>query len=195
VLYADPSRPRAAESEWVELVRRVAAGDERALQALYARAHRMVYTLGVRITGNRETAEEVTADVFHGVWQRAASYDPANGTVVGWIMNQARSRAIDRVRFEQRQKRVDPRAGALPSDGPSVEPDSELDLLEQGRLLQRALERLSAVEKQAIETAFFSGLSYSQTAAKLQLPLGTVKTRIRTGLDKLRQVLNGRMAT
>jgi DNA-directed RNA polymerase specialized sigma24 family protein len=67
--------------------------------------HRIVFTLIVRITNNRETAEELTLDVFHDVWRRAANYDPATGSVVGWIMNQARSRAIDRLRFEHRKKR------------------------------------------------------------------------------------------
>ena len=73
------------------------------------RTHRIVFTLMVRITNNRETAEELTLDVFHDVWRRASTYDPAGGSVVGWIMNQARSRAIDRLRFEQRKKRVDDR--------------------------------------------------------------------------------------
>ena len=84
----------------------MAAGDPLALHALYERTHRIVFTLIVRITHNRETAEELTVDVFHDAWRRAASYDPAGGSVVGWIMNQARSRAIDRLRFEQRKKRV-----------------------------------------------------------------------------------------
>ena len=75
---------------------------------LYERAHRAVFTFVMRITANRETAEEVTLDVFHDVWRRASRYQEADGTVLGWIMNQARSRAIDRLRFEQRKKRVQP---------------------------------------------------------------------------------------
>src|SRR5205823_12086449 len=73
--------------------------------ALPILAHRMVFTLAMRITANRETAEELTIDVFHDIWRRAARYDPVNGTVLGWIMNQARSRAIDRLRFENRKRR------------------------------------------------------------------------------------------
>lgn len=105
VLYADKSRPRPSEQEWVALVRSAAEGDQPALHALYERSHRLVFTLIMRITANRETAEEVTLDVFHDVWRRAAGYDPANGTVLGWIMNQARSRALDRLRFDKRKKR------------------------------------------------------------------------------------------
>jgi RNA polymerase sigma-70 factor, ECF subfamily len=91
VLYADRSGAPALEREWVALVQAVAKADQLALHALYERAHRIVFTLSLRITHGRETAEEVTLDVFHDVWRRASAYDPANGTVLGWIMNQARS--------------------------------------------------------------------------------------------------------
>jgi len=95
-----------SEKDWVSLVRSIAGGDQGALRTIYEQTHRIVFTLMVRITKNRETAEEVTVDVFHDVWRRASTYDPSNGPVIGWIMNQARSRAIDRLRFEQRKKRV-----------------------------------------------------------------------------------------
>jgi DNA-directed RNA polymerase specialized sigma24 family protein len=91
------------EQDWAALVRAIAAGDQLALHALYERAHRIVFTLVMRLTANRETAEELTIDVFHDIWRRASDYDAASGTVLGWIMNQARSRAIDRLRFESRK--------------------------------------------------------------------------------------------
>ena len=94
VLYSKPGRPVPSEEEWVRLVRAVAARDQAALHALFARSHRLVFTLAVRITASRESAEQVTLDVFHDVWRRAWSYDPVNGTVLGWIMNQARSRVL-----------------------------------------------------------------------------------------------------
>ncbi|HEY3065864.1 MAG TPA: sigma-70 family RNA polymerase sigma factor [Methylomirabilota bacterium] len=166
-----------------------AAGDQGALHALYERTHRLVYTLAVRITNNRETAEEVTLDVFCDVWRRAAAYDTAGGSVLGWIMNQARSRAIDRVRFEGRKKRVNPDpAGPFPAPA-AIRPDETFDVEEQRRLLRDALGVLTPAERQAIETAFFSGLTYAEVAAWLNQPLGTVKTRIRAGLAKLRQAL------
>ena len=105
VLYARSKAP-VPEQDWAALVQSIAAGDQLALHALYERAHRPVFTLIMRMTANRETAEELTIDVFHDVWRRAARYDPANGTVLGWIMNQARSRAIDRLRFDSRKKRI-----------------------------------------------------------------------------------------
>ena len=189
ILYAKKPKSLVSESEWVGLVRAVAAGECVALHRLYERAHRMVFTLAVRITCNRETAEEVTLDVFHDVWRRAAAYDPVNGTVLGWIMNQARSRAIDRLRFEQRKKRVDPDAEDLVEGGESPDPRDVLELEQQRRALRAALAVLTADERQAIESAFFSGLTHAEVAARLNQPLGTVKTRIRSGLHKLRQAI------
>jgi RNA polymerase sigma-70 factor (ECF subfamily) len=89
ILYADKSKVRVSENEWLQLVRAVADGDQRALHSLYEQTYRIVFTLIVRITANRETAEKVTLDVFYEVWRKASTYDPANGSVVGWIMNQA----------------------------------------------------------------------------------------------------------
>ena len=187
VLYAKSKAP-VPEQDWVMLVQLIAAGDQLALHALYERAHRVVFTLIMRITANRETAEELTVDVFHDIWRRAARYDAANGTVLGWIMNQARSRAIDRLRFDSRKKR---------SDGGDMQPEAEvaadprdvLELAEQGKALRAALAALTPDERQAIEATFFAGLTHAEAAARLNQPLGTVKTRIRSGLHKLRQAL------
>jgi len=190
LLYANQAKAPVAEKAWLEMVRSIGRGDQLALHALFTETHRIVFTLSLRITGNRETAEEVTLDVFHDVWRRAQAYDPANGSVVGWIMNQARSRAIDRLRFEQRKKRVNDADTELPVTGPRG-PHQAFDLREQGRLLRHALEALTPQERQAIETAFFSELTYREVAARLDQPLGTVKTRIRSGLAKLRQLLDG----
>jgi RNA polymerase sigma-70 factor (ECF subfamily) len=189
LLYADKAKVRVSEQDWVDLVRRIAAGDQLALHALYERTHRLVFTLIMRIVRNRETAEELTLDVFHDVWQRASRYDAADGTVVGWIMNQARSRAIDRLRFEQRKKRVnvhaeDPLPVTAASDSHEI-----LELKEQGHLLRNALTVLTADEREAIETAFFAEFTYAEVAERLNQPLGTVKTRIRSGLAKLREAL------
>ena len=150
-----------------------------------------MFTLIARITNNRETAEELTVDVFYDVWRKASSYDPANGSVLGWIMNQARSRAIDRLRFEHRKKRVN-NDGANPLIATaSNDPQWTFQLEEQGRLLRAALELLTSEERRAIETAFFSELTYEEVATRLNQPIGTVKTRIRSGLGKLRQALAG----
>ena len=187
VLYAK-SKVLVPEQEWAALVQSIAAGDQLALHALYERAHRLAFTLIMRITANRETAEELTIDVFHDIWRRAAGYDPANGTVLGWIMNQARSRAIDRLRFENRKKRsqgivVEPSAEA------AADPRDVLELHQQAELLRAAMATLTPNERQAIETTFFAGLTHAEAAARLNQPLGTIKTRIRSGLHKLRHRL------
>lgn len=188
LLYADGAAP-VSEAEWVHIVRSIAARDPHALHALYQRTHRIVFTLIMRITNDRETSEEVTLDVFHDVWRRASTYDVAGGPVVGWIMNQARSRAIDRVRFEQRKKRVSPPSnGAAPEP---VAPDAQdiVGVRERSRRLIAALNVLTPDERQAIETAFFLGCTHAEVAAQLDRPIGTVKTRIRSGLGKLRRAL------
>jgi RNA polymerase sigma-70 factor (ECF subfamily) len=191
VLYARQSKAPVSESEWVALVRSVAGGNQAALHALYERTHRLVFTLIVRITANRETAEELTLDVFHDVWRRAARYDPAGGTVLGWIMNQARSRAIDRLRFDRRKKRVYPEVVDPLGVTEAPDPGELVAFQQKGQALRRALAVLTQQERRTIEAAFFSELTYAEVAAQLNQPLGTVKTRIRSGLHKLRRALAG----
>ena len=189
LLYSDPSVHRTHESEWVALVDAIAARDAAALDALFQRTNRIVFTLIVRIVGDRATSEEVMLDVFHDVWRRAASYDAAGGTVLGWVMNQARSRAIDRVRFDTRRKRVAP---ADVADDGAHEHDASAESIDRahaGGRLRAALAGLTPDERTAIEAAYFSEMSYSEVAYTLHQPLGTIKTRIRSGLAKLRRAL------
>ena len=188
VLYARP-KALVPEEDWAALVRAIAAGDQLALHALYERAHHLVFTLTLRITANRETAEELTLDVFHDIWRHAARYDAANGTVLAWIMNQARSRAIDRLRFESRKKRSQDDGLALPEAAVAADPRDVLELQEQGKSLRVALAVLTPGERRAIEATYFAGLTHAEAAARLNQPLGTIKTRIRSGLHKLRHAL------
>jgi RNA polymerase sigma-70 factor (ECF subfamily) len=187
VLYAK-SKATVPEHAWAKLVQSIATGDQLALHTLYEMAHRSVFTLMMRITANRETAEELTIDVFHDVWRRASRYDAANGTVLGWIMNQARSRAIDRLRFDSRKKRSN--GGDLqPLAEVAADPSDVLELREQRVALETALAALTPGEREAIETTFFGELTHAEAAARLNQPLGTIKTRIRSGLYKLRRML------
>ena len=186
VLYAKSEAP-VTEQDWVMLVRSIAAGDQLALHALYERSHRVVFTLMMRITANRETAEELTIDVFHDVWRHASHYDAANGTVLGWMMNQARSRAIDRLRFDSRKKRR--QTSDIPPSEIAPDPRDVIELREQTESLRAALAKLTPNERQAIETTFFAGLTHAEAAARLKQPLGTIKTRIRSALHKLRDAL------
>jgi len=181
VLYAG-SKVISPEEEWASLVRSTAAGDQNALHALYERSHRIVFTLLVRITANRETAEELTIQVFHDIWRRAQNYNPASGTVLGWIMNQARSRAIENLRSANAKKRGE--EGTLKPDARDV-----LELSEQREALGAALKMLTEDERLAIEKTFFSGVTYAEAAVLLNQPPGMIKARIRSGLHKLRHGL------
>jgi RNA polymerase sigma-70 factor (ECF subfamily) len=188
VLYAK-SKALVLEQDWAALVQSIATGDQQALHALYDRSNRVVFTLIMRITANRETAEELTIDVFHDVWRSASRYDPANGTVLGWIMNQARSRAVDRLRFENRKKRS--HAGDMQPQAETVaDPRDVLELHQQRQSLHAALAALTPDEREAIDMTFFAGHTYAEAATRLNQPLGTIKTRIRSGLHKLRHTLD-----
>jgi RNA polymerase sigma-70 factor (ECF subfamily) len=170
------------EEEWTSLVRSIAAGDQLALHALYERTNRIVFTLLVRITANRETAESLTIQVFHDIWQDAQDYDPAAGTVLGWIMNRARSRAIDHLRSENFRKHGR-------DNKPQPDPRDVQELSEQRETLGAALKTLTVDERLAIETTFFAGLTYVEAASRLNQPLGAIRAHIRSGLHKLRQNL------
>ena len=166
VLYGRRKR-LVSEHQWAALVRAVAAGDQLALHALYERAHRLVFTLGMRITGSRERAEELTLEVFHDIWRRASRYDPARGTVLAWIMDLARSKAVARGRLQ-----------------------SKVELRGQNQALKVALTALTPGERQALEAAFYGDLTYADVAARLNQPVGTIKTQIRSGLHSLRHALS-----
>ena len=106
LLYANKAKAPVSENEWAALVRATAGGDPSALEALYMRTQQIIFTLLVRITNDRDTAEDLMVDVFHDVWRNAPGYDPAGACVVGWILNQARSRAINRRQFDQPKTRI-----------------------------------------------------------------------------------------
>ncbi len=183
------SRPAPSEADWVALVRAVRDGDQQAFRALYQRCHRIVFTLSIRILGDKCAAEEVTLDVFHNVWRHAGEYDVSGGPVLGWILNQARSRAIDRIRFEHRKKRC---TAFTNGDGGVESADAgeeSLDREQRARHLRQALTALQPTERAAIESAFFGDRTYVEVASQLNEPLGTIKTRIRSGLQKLRSAL------
>jgi RNA polymerase sigma-70 factor, ECF subfamily len=188
LLYPEGSQSLVLETEWLEMIAAVGTGDQVALRELYDCTREIVFTLTFRIVKDALTAEEVVVDVYHDVWRRAQRYDASRGSVIGWIANLTRSRAIDRVRRERRKKRVAPDL-ATPASGITEVYADELAVEESRNALASALQTLTADERLAIETAYFGELSYAEAAELLQTPLGTVKTRIRTGLAKLRATL------
>ena len=172
------------------LIARTAGGEEAALAALYDSTAALVNGLVLRILGDRGAAEEVTGDVYLQVWRQAARYDETRGAPLSWLLTLARSRAIDRLRSgsSQRARTAPLRAAiALPSAEPGPEEHSHLN--QRRRIVQQALARLSPDQRQAIELAYFGGLSHGEIAAALEAPLGTVKTRVRLGMLRLRELL------
>jgi len=166
----------------------MAAGDAHALQAISLRYTRMLTALALRFSGDDADAEEVVADVLWQAWSEAKSYDPARGSVAAWLVTLARSRAIDRLRA-RKVRQVRP-ADENP-DHPANDPAAAVDLAEQAQIVRAAVAGLDANERAALELAYFSDLSQSQIAQRLGIPLGTVKTRIRGAMIKLRQALSG----
>ena len=174
------------------LLARTAGGDEVALAELYDATSSHVYGLALRIVGDRPTAEEVTLDVFLQVWRQAERYDPARGATLGWLLTIARSRAIDRLRASGSRRQVERCQELNQNPGGPTQASAPEDLVgaaDRQRLVQHALMRLSPEERQTIELAYFTGLSHSEISSTLGTPLGSVKTRIRTGMIRLRQVL------
>jgi RNA polymerase sigma-70 factor, ECF subfamily len=188
-----PGRSSESQAEDERLLQRAASGDSAGLAALYDRHGRAVYSLALRILGNEGDGEEVTQDVFAQAWRRAGQYDASRGTVAGWLLVMARTRAIDRFRA----RRVRPEGRIQDDDGvtlqrlPATAPDmaSEMIAGERGRRVREALEALPFLQRVAIELAYFEGLSQREIAERLEQPLGTVKTRMRLGLLKLRDAL------
>lgn len=181
---------RAVERERLGLIALVAAGDEDALARLYDTTSRTVFGLVLRILGDPSAAEEVTLDVYTQVWRQAARYDPRRGTPSAWLLTIARSRAIDRFRSsEQTRKRTEPLSAVEVRASSGSRPDETASEAERGALVREALEGLPREQRDVIELAYFRGLSHSEIAAELSQPLGTVKTRTRLGLIRLRQAL------
>ncbi|MGH6802203.1 MAG: sigma-70 family RNA polymerase sigma factor [Methyloceanibacter sp.] len=181
---------RTREQKWETLIRQIAQEDQAALDALYYATSHFVHGLALRIVGNTATAEEVTIDVYTQVWRQAAVYDPRRGRPSAWLLMLTRSRAIDRLRAEAQERRQeDPLevAAAVPAASPN--PEEASVIAERRQLVRAALAALGPEQREAIELAYFSGLSHGEIAARLGQPLGTVKTRIWLGMMKLREPL------
>jgi RNA polymerase sigma-70 factor, ECF subfamily len=187
--------PRASGADDGQLVAQAARGDERAVGALYDRYGTVLYAVAYRIVGQRADAEEVVLEAFTQAWRDAPRFESGRGSVAGWLTMIARSRALDLVRARSRRDRITATAAAdRPEASPGMsdfrpDPARTLDHDERRRQVRQALDLLSPPQREAIELAYFEGLSQSEIAERLQEPLGTVKTRVRLGMQKLRECL------
>jgi RNA polymerase sigma-70 factor (ECF subfamily) len=171
----------------VDLVQRLAAGDRDAVAELYDRHAARVLGLAYRVVRNSSDAEDVVQEVFSQAWRTAPNYNPARGTVAGWLLMMARTRAIDRLRARQARRDADgdPDLDAIPSHDASL--PEQLIADQEAARVRDALLTLPSEQKTALELAYFEGLTQTEIAERLQTPLGTVKTRIRTALASLRR--------
>lgn len=179
-------------AEEILLIQRIAEGDYESFVTFYEKFGGIIYSTALRILTEPSDAEDVAQEVFQMIWEKAALYDSSRGKPLTWAITMTRNKAIDRLRSLQRRFRLrDEFERELRSQEPALEPAPADSLFagEQGELLRRALSRLSAEQRDAIEMAFFGGMSQTEIAEKTGEPLGTVKARIRRGLLKLRRIL------
>ena len=192
-----PALPLMASSPrpdllWEDCLRRIAAGDAESMDAFYDQSNRLVFSVAMRILGNQSDAEEVTLDVYMHVWRSVKNFNSGRGSVLGWLMMLTRSRSIDRRRSAKNHRTVERPGDELPEAvAPDATPEALMGLSEQRGRIRGAMASLPAEQREAIELAFYSGLTHSEMAEALGQPLGTIKTRVRLALIKLREALGG----
>ncbi|WP_175414123.1 ECF RNA polymerase sigma factor SigK [Agrococcus sp. SGAir0287] len=172
-----------------EALVRVAGGDREAFAVVYDALSARVFGLVLRVLVDRSQAEEVTQEVFVDMWRKARSFDPSRGSAVGWSLALAHSKAVDRVRSSQAQRDRDERIGIRDSAAPFDVVSETVDVKVEGDRVRAALATLTDAHREAIVLAYFGGLTQTEIAERLDAPLGTVKTRLRDGMIRLRAAL------
>jgi RNA polymerase sigma-70 factor (ECF subfamily) len=171
----------------IDVLRRLAAGDKGALGVLYDRHAGLMLALGLRVLGVRREAEDLLHDVFLEAWRHAGDYDPRRGSVKTWLLLRMRSRCLDRVRSHG-FSRVEPLEAEPARSGAAERHERSMD----GARARALLERLPAAQRQVLELGYFEGLSFSEIASHLDIPIGTVKSRVSAAMAKLREDLGVR---
>ena len=179
------------ENCWREYLGEIQKGNAEALGHLYDASAPMLYALASRVLGNTADAEEVLLDVFEQVWRTAGSFDPARGGILRWLVLLTRSRALDRLRSTANKRLHEHPMLSEQFQIGSSEPRLEetIVLSQQQHLIRQALSTLPPEQREVVELAYFSGLTHIEIATLLRAPLGTIKTRIRMAMDKLRASL------
>lgn len=181
----------ATDIDGSELLSRIARGDEQAFGRFYDQFAHGLYSLVYKILNDEKETEDVLQEGFAQIWKKAGTYDGARSSAFTWAVMIMRNKAIDHIRSRQRQNRLVEEATIESSIGEDATEDDSVNLNEKRSIVRAALEKIPNDQRQAINLAFFSGLTQMQIAEKLGEPLGTVKARIRRGLLKLRESLNG----
>jgi RNA polymerase sigma-70 factor (ECF subfamily) len=182
-----PDRMPPDRSAEAELVARMAAGDTgAALEAFYQRFAGLVLAVANRILSSRAEAEEVLQEIFFELWRRAPQYDVSRASVTTWVLTVARSRALDARRARARRPSGAGEESAIPPAPDEERPDERALAQQRSKAVHMAMARLTPEQRQALELAYFDGLSHTEIAARLNLPLGTVKSRILSAMKLLR---------
>lgn len=178
-----------------QLVEGICRADQHALAALFDRQVDRVYSIALKLLHCPYEAEEVCSEVFDRVWRRAEGFDPERGSVEGWIGAIARNASLDRLRRQARNPEVsagDPEAFVLtPAPEADSSPEQWVDRAAFRRAAESAMDRLSAAQRRVVSLAFVQGLTHEEISRRLKLPLGTVKSHCRRGLNAMRSALNG----
>lgn len=175
------------------LIKKIAQQDREALSQLYDRYARVMYSLAFKILNSVEEAEEVVVDVFSQVWRTAQNYDSQRGRVDNWLFLMTRSRSLDRLRKGLRQSKIIDASTKIVQEKSFVDtniPEEKLLIRERREQVFAALAQLPEPQRQVIELAYYQGLTQSEIAKQMQISLGTVKTRVRLALKKLRNLLD-----
>lgn len=172
-----------------DLLRQVALGAESAFESLYDAMASRVFGLVLRVLRDQAQSEEVTQEVFVEAWQQAKRFDPSRGTAASWLLTIAHRRAVDRVRSSQASQARDLRIGIKEFQDSYEDVEEHAILHDETVRVSRALQQLSAPQREAIQLAYFSGYTHLEVAELLKIPVGTAKTRIRDGMGKLRELM------
>ena len=169
-----------------QLLERVAQGDKQAFAALYDEVSPRVFGLVKRLLRDHSQSEEVTQEIFLEIWQSAPRFDPNKGGASTWILTMAHRRAVDRVRASQSSRDRDLKIGIRDLDAAIDHVSESVEVRFEHERVEKAMERLTELQRQAISLSYYGGLSNSEVAEKLSVPIGTIKTRIRDGMIRLR---------
>lgn len=191
--FATSVNEQEAQDRDIELLRQIAAGDRSSFAEFYDRHSTLMFSVACKILNNTTEAEDVLQETFLQIWEKASKFDPKLGKAASWAAILVRNKAIDRIRASQRRTRLAEEAGAEQAVTAPVTDTANENLYghEKAQMIQSAIGELPVEQRQAIELAYFSGLTQDQISKKLNEPLGTIKARIRRGLLKLRDHLEG----
>jgi RNA polymerase sigma-70 factor (ECF subfamily) len=185
---ADTTRLPDIEHELRELISKISRGCESALGKLYDRMISQVFGLALKILRSQTEADEVTIDVFKQIWDKACDYTPDRGTPSAWLITLTKSRAIDKLRSDMRRRSLqDTLHDDIPAD--IDPPDETAETREKRALIEKALSELSPKQRESIELAYFHGLTQTEISARMNEPLGTVKSWMRAGMIRLREII------